>query len=363
MPMLLRTAKNAYIEKHYPISVIHFVTNRCNARCGHCFLDFDNLEIYKEELTLLEIEEMSKHLGNSLLNVNLTGGEPFIRKDMFEIVRAYITNAKVQSVFITTNGMFTEKIQEFLDKIEYAGINENIIFSISIDNFEELHDLNRKVKGLYKNAIASYFLIQGYQKRNIMANVAITVSQHNYKNVIDIYNHLKNIGVRAITSTIMREEGIIKSIEPEIKTQILQAYKELTDNIRKDTLKKKIDGYRGMQGALMNAKNMIVNKIIQKTYLQKRFISYCSAGTLFGVIYANGDVYPCEILEDKKLGNVRDFNLNFMALWEDKAAKEFKGWVRDTKCNCTFECAWSINIISDPQFIPELLYYSLKSKL
>ncbi len=363
MANLLTISKNAYIKKKEPISIIHFITNRCNARCGHCFIDFDNPETNKDELTLEEIQELSKHLGSSLLNVNITGGEPFLRKDIFEIVHAYFTNAKINSVFITTNGMFTQKVKEFLQKVETSDIKGNIIFSLSIDNFEEIHDKNRKVKGLYKNAIQTYQMIQEWNKENIMANIAITVSNHNYDNVMQIYNHLKSIGITAITATIMREEGIIKTINPEIKEKINFAYKIITDQIRKDLVQEKnIKGYNKLQGTIMNSKNIIVNNIIQKTYLKPKFISYCSAGSLFGVIYANGDVYPCEVLENKKLGNLRDYNLNFKSLWENKNAKDFKSWVKETKCNCTFECAWSINVISDPQFIPELLYYSLKTK-
>lgn len=363
MKILGKTVYNAYVKKKEPISLIHFVTNKCNARCVHCFLDFDDVSIYKDEMTLAEIEELSKHLGGSILNVNLTGGEPFLRKDMFEIVQAYFTNAKVKSIFITTNGMFTERIKGFLEKSIAANVDGNIIFSLSIDNFEDLHDKNRRVKGLFKNALASYFLIQNYQRKNIMANIAITVTNHNYENTMAVYKHLKEQGVTAITATIMREEGIVKKINQHTKENILAAYKELTQKIDKDLHEGTLQGYKGFQGMLMNTKNSIVNKIIQETYLYPKFISYCSAGTLFGVMYANGDVYPCEILGDKKLGNVRDYKLDFMSLWENATAKEFKTWVKDTKCNCTFECAWSINVISDKQFIPILIKEVIKEKL
>jgi len=81
----------------------------------HCFINFDDPKTFLADLTLDEIQEMSKHMGNSLINVNLTGGEPLLRKDIFEIAKAYFKNAGIQSLYVTTNGMFTEWTKEFID--------------------------------------------------------------------------------------------------------------------------------------------------------------------------------------------------------------------------------------------------------
>ena len=46
--------KNIYFAKKEPVSIVHFVTNRCNARCSFCFIDFDHPEIFAQELSIEE---------------------------------------------------------------------------------------------------------------------------------------------------------------------------------------------------------------------------------------------------------------------------------------------------------------------
>ena len=85
--------KNVYLTKKSPVSLIHFLTNRCNARCSFCFIDFDNPKTFVGELDILEIEKMTKNLGNTLLNVNFTGGEP-------EFVDGKMIHPKTGSVLV-----------------------------------------------------------------------------------------------------------------------------------------------------------------------------------------------------------------------------------------------------------------------
>ena len=93
---LIDVIKNVYFSKNEPVSLVHFVTNRCNARCSFCFIDFDDPKTFEGELSLNEIDLLTKNLGSSLLNVNLTGGEPFARKDLTEIAKLYLKNTTVQ---------------------------------------------------------------------------------------------------------------------------------------------------------------------------------------------------------------------------------------------------------------------------
>ena len=90
---LPHVVKNILFSRNEPVSIVHFLTNRCNARCSFCFIDFDNKDTFKGELTLNEIERLTKTYGKSLLNVNFTGGEPFARKDITDIAKKLLISA------------------------------------------------------------------------------------------------------------------------------------------------------------------------------------------------------------------------------------------------------------------------------
>ena len=132
-----RVLKNINLTKDEPVSVVHFLTNRCNARCSFCFIDFDNPNTFKGELTLNEIEKLTKSFGKSLLNVNLTGGEPFARKDIVDIAKLYILNSTIQSIYITTNASLPDRIENFVKEITNFKDNIELTFQISIDDFPE----------------------------------------------------------------------------------------------------------------------------------------------------------------------------------------------------------------------------------
>jgi MoaA/NifB/PqqE/SkfB family radical SAM enzyme len=355
----LSLANNLYFKRSHPVSLVHFITDRCNARCPHCFIDFDGEDHAKGELTLEEIQKISKNMGPHLMNINLTGGEPFLRKDIAEIARCYFTNTSIESIFITTHGGFPDRIAKFAEEIRQELGKKKIIMSFSIDDFEEQHNQNRKVKNLFDNVLESYRIIKN-SGDNFMANIAITVSHTNHNIVMDLYHHLvEKQGIKAVTVTAVRDEGVY-NIPLEEKEFILTAYSQLSEQVAKDMKSGKLGGYdtSTLLGRMMNKKNMIVNQIIKETYLEPKYISDCFAGSLFGVIGADGTVFPCEILE-RPLGSLREYDYDFLALWNSSKVLETRKWVKDTKCNCTYECAWSFNVMGNWKYQPKMISAAL----
>jgi len=355
-----RLLSNTFVSKKQPISLIHLITRRCNARCRHCFIDFDNPTCVEDELSTEEITRLVKTFGDALFSIYITGGEPFLRRDMFEIVSAYCKETAVGSVNIATNGMYTEAVRAFLDKYCAAGLGKRIMFSISIDNLEALHDANRRAPGLFERAIATYRLIDSYNDDRIIPTVTITVTSHNYKDVVGLYRILKESGVTSFFPILMREQGVVKAIDQ--KPRVLRAHQELVRLIEADQSAGATMGTgRDLLGCYVNARNNIFNRILPDIYLAHGRAFECSAGTLFGVIFPNGDVCPCEVQEQYVMGNLREYNMDFGRLWNSQQARTVYRKMRQEKCSCTFDGAWAVNIISNKVFLPQLAFYFLKN--
>jgi MoaA/NifB/PqqE/SkfB family radical SAM enzyme len=351
----LSLVANVHVTRRYPVSLIHFVTNRCNARCSFCFIDFDDPKTFRNELTVDEIDRFTRTLGPSLRNINLTGGEPFARRELLDIACCYFRNTNVRSIFITSNGSLPNRIENFLEKLSVEFPDRLVLFSFSIDGLPEDHDRIRKIKGLFDNTIQSYHLVRRFAP-HARSNVGITISHENYKVVPILYESLiEDYGVHCITLGVVRDEGVYR-IPLEHKKAIIGTYERMIDKITHDMQSGRIEGWdrNTLQGRLMNKKNLMIWNIVKDTYMEPHYISPCRAGSLFGIIEANGTVRPCEIL-DKPLGNLRNYDYDFLRLWQDSKAAETRDWIRDTNCHCTYECAWSFNILSTARYQPALI--------
>jgi len=353
---IVNVLHNLYLAKNQPISLVHFVTNRCNARCSFCFIDFDNPKTFEGELSLEEIDKLTKNLGSSLLNVNLTGGEPFARKDLIDIAKSYLKNSTIQSIYVTTNASLPDRIKKFAEEISLFSPDTELTFQISVDDFPKNHDRVRKIKDLFDKCIESYRILKNFGPK-INPVISITVTQENCDNIKEIFKYLnEDCKIESIKCCIVRDEGVYKT-PPEKKRKIYDAYNWLTNEIKNKTKTKQIINYnsQSIQGKLHKKKDIISWEMVKQMYMEPKFISPCHAGGLFGIISANGMIYPCEILENKLLGNLRDNDMDFMKIWKNKDTKETKKWIKDTKCNCTYECALSYNILGNWRYQPSLI--------
>ena len=358
---LLNVLNNVYISKKEPISLIHFITNRCNARCSFCFIDFDDPNTFKGELSIEEIDKLTKTLGNSLLNVNFTGGEPFARSDITEIAKLYIKNTTIQSIYITTNASLPDRIEKFVKEITSLEKKIELGVQISIDDFPEEHNKVRKIKNLFDHCIDTYFRLKKYGKY-VNPSVSITVTHENCDNIKNIFEYLfVKCKVDSIKCAIVRDEGVYKT--PEIKKKkIFEAYSWLTSKISELSDQNLLKNYNkeSLQGRLHNEKDKISWDLVKQMYLEPKYISPCHAGSLFGIISASGLIYPCEILEDKVLGDLRKNEMNFMKIWNNNETSDVKKFIKKTNCNCTYECALSYNILGNYRYQHKLIKAALK---
>lgn len=150
------------------------INNECNLNCKHCRVSEKNTN--KEELTLKQAKELLSQLyycGTRKLNIS--GGEPFLRKDIFEIL-TFASN--FEDIVITTNCTLLNE-----EKCKRLSKYPNIRLSISLDGMEEIHDKFRGKKGTFKKVIETFPLLNKY---NIKFSIRFTLSRDTVKDALDV---------------------------------------------------------------------------------------------------------------------------------------------------------------------------------
>ena len=130
----IRLVSNLYRRKKVPVSLVIFVTNRCNARCPFCFIDFGDpiSQNKKNEISFNEYNKMAINLKDSLHHLNFTGGEPFLRQDLDQIASSFIQHCGLSSMIFSTNGSYPRKIHDFIENVCNKFKETKFIFQFSI---------------------------------------------------------------------------------------------------------------------------------------------------------------------------------------------------------------------------------------
>lgn len=180
-----------YCHNHTPLVMSILVTYRCTLRCKHCFNHMNSGGDFQYsshgELGLNEYEKISKSMG-SFMKALFSGGEPFIREDLKDIVLLFARNNNLTHISITTNGQDKESIYKqteyILSKLQD---NVNLSLGFSLEGFEEIHDHIRG-KGTYQKAICTWKKCSELRKRyknfdmyicSTMNNVCLLYVLHN----------------------------------------------------------------------------------------------------------------------------------------------------------------------------------------
>lgn len=334
--------------RRWPVSLVHFVTERCNAACAQCFLHPDRRRTGGGELTLDEIARLTRHTGPCLLNVNLTGGEPFLRDDLTDIAELYVANAGVRSVYVTTNASLPERVLAFADAMRRHP-RCAVTLSLSLDDLPANHDRQRGVAGLADRVLKTYRALVA-AGGGVQALINMTIFADNADRALDVYRYFRDqCGIRHLAFGPARDQGVYRAT-PAQRRQIHAAYRSVLAEFLRDHAAGRMDAgaTATLAGRLLDRKNAIVHRLMDRDLLEGRHPARCLAGRLFGVIAADGSVYPCE-LRDQSLGNVRAANGDLMAVWRSPRARREAKAVRRCAIPCAYECAWTLNVLARPR--------------
>ena len=349
-------------KNQLPSYFIFFPTSRCNLSCSHCFYH-DSLNKRFNELSLEEIDTFTKTM-DPLLSLILTGGEPYLRHDLDQIARIFYENTRTPIISIPSNGWYLDKMSEQIRNMMKWCPEVILNQLISIDGLKEDHDairmkgLNkgRGAKGSFDKALDAIKLIKELQKEfgRINLGIATTFTSENQHKMKDIVKGIYELAKPDnITIALVRGDPKEK-VNQNLDIKLYQEAVKVRDNL---FYSKKMSGHAKFKGnKLATAGRIILNEKVQQIFETGEYQMPCYSANLSGVMYPEGQVHPCEILDKShKIGNIRDFNLDFKKLWLSQKAKKEVNFIRKTKCVCTHECFNSVNILFNPKFYPKLI--------
>lgn len=350
----LKFARHLFSRGILPVYVILFVTERCPNRCRHCFLGETGLTPRKEELSLEEIRRISQGMGDLLILLP-TGGEPFLRPDLPEIIQIFYEQNGLRTVGMPTSGYDQAVILGQAARILALCPGLELHIEVSLDGFSETHNQIRGSDRSHANATATYGALAAMAEQEGRLTVGVTsvFSKFNQHEILSWYRYLRDT-VKVRNYTLLLARG--NPSDPTALDYDLPRFGEIMTEINSDLQQGRLRFGSSFLSRFMNGQRIIRNNLVSETATERRYRSPCFAGTLAGVIRANGDVYPCEVLEEP-FGNLREHNYDFAAIWRgDQAQQVVASTIKKGRCFCTHECFLGVNILFNKRYLPEILY-------
>ena len=180
-----------------PVFLNILVTSVCDMRCTHCFFteELDDRPRKKLQMKTDEIARISETLGGNLGVMVLAGGEPFTRKDLPEIVRAFYENNKLDSVYLMSNGQIHPRIFPDVTRIMDECPNLNVTVALGIDGMKAAHEKIRRKEGSWDKAIHTARTLQQMKREQypqLDIQTCTCVMHSNEDTIFDWYDFLKH---------------------------------------------------------------------------------------------------------------------------------------------------------------------------
>ncbi|HKD11172.1 MAG TPA: radical SAM protein [Thermoanaerobaculia bacterium] len=321
----------------------HFTTSICNARCAHCFYP---INAGKNELTLEEVDRLTATLPPIRLLL-IGGGEPFLRRDLAEMVRLYFERTGFFTCSVPTNGFGPEEIAGVAERI--CSFDRNLSFgvTVSIDGFRDYHDRMRRVPGLYDRAVATLTTLLGLARTTPNLTVGVTTvfmrdNQSDFERFCDYVYDTYRPHQHSIN--LIRGEAYDPSLKDNLDVDLYARISAKQD--ARYPIDEIQSGWRGVRTRARREVNRLRYEYIARQAKGGPFEQFCLAGEREYVLSEDGFVYGCELI-GTPLGNVREVGFDFSKIRESEAARAFVATKHATLCKCTHECNTRTMVLFD----------------
>ncbi len=335
-----RLARSGIISSGLPLNLTFSVTNICQSRCKTCNI----WELYSkhpekrdQELSLDEIEKIFRSMGHVYI-FNISGGEPFLRSDFTEIIKLACRYLTPGIIHIPTNAiaahLVEKKVQEILRFLKTDFPSVHLTVKPSLDHIGNKHDEIRGIPGNFQKAMTLYQRLKALQPgfSNFHVELGTVISTWNVNDIEEIASFVTSLGMDSYRNEIAEQRSEMFNTEHDI-TPSADDYEQATDYFVhqiKANMRNRLFFHR-----ITSAFRLVYYALAIRILREKRQVIPCYAGISNAHLSPYGDIWACCTLGyDKSMGNLRDHNYDFKAIWNSQDAKEIRTDIRNGACHC-----------------------------
>jgi MoaA/NifB/PqqE/SkfB family radical SAM enzyme len=341
-----------------PLNLTFSVTNLCQSRCRTCRI----WELYQvdhdkrhEELSLSEIEQIFASIGRVDI-FNVSGGEPFLRNDLGEIVRLACEYLAPGVVHIPTNALAVAKVErgvrEILGILEKQQHLIQLTVKPSLDHIGAKHDAVRGVPGNFKKVITVFGQLKKLQRyySNLHVELGTVISVWNIDAIEEISSYIASLEPDSYRNEIAEQRSEMFNMDEAI-TPNAEQYEQAIARFMAQS--RNAEKARPLFQRINHAFRLAYYDLAVRILREKRQVLPCYAGISNVHLSAYGDLWPCCTLGyGKSMGNLRDFGYNYLDLLQGEQARAVLDSIHAGECHCPLaNQAYSNQLMHMPSLI------------
>jgi len=307
-------------------------------------------------MTVEEWRQVFHHLGRTPVYITFTGGEPFLRPDLDDLVMAAYQECRPAYITIPTNGLLSDRIVERVDRMCREVAGSEIGINLSLDGIGEEHDDIRGVPGNWRRAMETWGQLKELQKqrRNLVLTVHTVVSRFNVHRFREIYEGLQLLEPDSYITEVAEERVELDTVGWGI-TPAPEDYAPIADFLSEQARRAPTRGIARVTQAFRAEYYQLAKRILR----QGEQVIDCYAGWASAHIAPDGDVWSC-CIRAEPVGNLRQTGYDLAPIWFGEEMARLRRSIANKECACPMANASYANMLLHPPTLAKVASEVLK---
>ncbi len=324
----------------YPFSVVVSISFRCNSKCRTC----DVWRKPNDDLSVEEWRRVFHNLGRTPFYMTFTGGEPFLRADLDELVIAAYQECRPEVITIPTNGLLSERVLAQVERICRECPRSQIGINLSLDGIGDAHDDIRGVPGNWERAQQTWRMLKDLQPRypNLVLTIHTVISRFNIHRFQETYAGLQELHPDSYITEVAEERVELDTVGWGI-TPLAEQYAPVADFLSEQARRAPAKGIARFTQAFRAQYYQLAKRTLQ----ERTQVIDCYAGWASAHIAPNGDIWSC-CIRAEPVGNLRETNYDLAPIWFGERMAALRRSIANKECACPMANANYANMLLHP---------------